>query len=149
MNQADLTNALVILDTNVLVHMLRDDKTWQAIDKTFQLSQRPEKPILSSIVEGEICGLAASWFWGPSKLTQLESALTEMVRVSAGEPEIVKSYASLYAQQSAIGKKIGENDLWIAATAVAINGVVLTCDTDFQKMGSALVKHIYYDPKSQ
>jgi predicted nucleic acid-binding protein len=127
--------------------LLRNDATGQAIDKAFQLSQRPEKPILSTIVEGELRALAASWSWGPNKLTQLETAFAEMVRVSAGEPEIVKSYGSLYAQQSAIGKKVGENDMWIAATAMAIDGVVLTCDTDFQNIDSALVKHIYFDPK--
>jgi tRNA(fMet)-specific endonuclease VapC len=86
--------------------------------------------------------------WGPNKLIELEAVFAEMIRVSSGEPEIVKAYGALFAQQTKSGRKIGENDLWIAATAMAINGVVLTCDTDFQNIDVTLVKHIYFDPKS-
>jgi predicted nucleic acid-binding protein len=75
---------------------------------------------------------------------KLEQTFSELVRVSSGEPEIVKSYGILYAHQAKIGKKVGENDLWVAATAVAINGTILTCDSDFLKFDPTLVSYIYF-----
>jgi tRNA(fMet)-specific endonuclease VapC len=84
------------------------------------------------------------WGWGPARIAKLEQLLSELVRVSAGEPEVVKSYGVLYAHQTKIGKKVGENDLWLAATAAAINGTVLTCDSDFLKIDPALVSYIHF-----
>jgi predicted nucleic acid-binding protein len=72
----------------------------------------------------------------------LEQALSELVRVSAGAPEIVSSYGTLYAHQTRI--RVGENDLWLAATAVAINGMILTCDSDFLKFDPALVSYVHF-----
>jgi tRNA(fMet)-specific endonuclease VapC len=137
-------NQLLLLDTNVLVHLLRNKSTGQAIEAKFALSTRPERPLLSSIVEGEIRGLAVFWGWGPTRIAKLEQLLSELVRVSAGEPEVVKSYGFLFAHQTKIGKKVGENDLWIAATAAAINGSVLTCDGDFLKFDRTLVNYIHF-----
>jgi tRNA(fMet)-specific endonuclease VapC len=100
--------------------------------------------LLSSIVEGELRGLAEGWNWGPTKLQNLELTLNELVRVSAGEPEVIAAYGKLYAHQHKIGKKVGENDLWIAATANAVNGTVLTCDGDFLNFDPTDVKYIHF-----
>jgi len=78
------------------------------------------------------------------KTAKLDQTLSELVRVSAGEPEIVRSYGTLYAHQTKIGKKIGENDLWLAATAVAVKGIVLTCDSDFLKLDPTLVSYVHF-----
>jgi tRNA(fMet)-specific endonuclease VapC len=96
------------------------------------------------VVEGELRGLADWWGWGPARIAKLEQILSQLVRVSAGELEVVKCYGRLYAQQTKLGKKVGENDLWIAATATAIDGVVLTCDSDFLKFDPTLVKCVYF-----
>ena len=43
-----------------------------------------------------------------------------------------------------LGVKMGKNDLWIAATAVVIDGVLLTTDADFNHLSptSLQVEHI-------
>jgi predicted nucleic acid-binding protein len=96
------------------------------------------------VVEGELRGLADWWGWGPAKIAKLEQTLSQLVAVSVGEPEVVKFYGRLYAQQTRLGQKVGENDLWVAATAAAIDGVVLTCDSDFLKFDPTLVKYVYF-----
>ena len=148
MTHLSLSSALIILDTNVLVHLLRNKAAGQAIEQKFHLRRRPERPIPSSIVEGELRGLAALWNWDPAKIAELEESLSQLVRVSAGEPEVVRSYSVLFAHQTNTGKKVGENDLWIAATAQAIGGVVLTCDTDFLSIDDHLVSRVYFDPNT-
>ncbi len=54
-------NDLIMLDTNTLVHWVRQDSTGMYLLAQYGLDQRPERPALSSVVEGEIRGLARCW----------------------------------------------------------------------------------------
>jgi tRNA(fMet)-specific endonuclease VapC len=142
-------NQLIILDTNVLLHLARGNGTGQAINAKYVLSARPEKPILSTVVEGELRGFAAWRGWGIDRLSKLDGLLNELVRLPSSEPEVVSAYAELFAHQLRKGLKIGENDLWIAASARAVDAIVLTCDTDFKKLDPQMVKYEYFDPKTK
>lgn len=122
---------LVVLDTSVLVHLARNDKTGREIERDFSLTRRPERPLISTVVEGELFGLARYWNWGEEKVARLGELLAELVRVEAGLREIVDNYAELYAEGRRMGQGCGENDLWIAATAKATGAILLTCDKDF------------------
>lgn len=123
---------LIALDTNTLVHWVRQDRTGQHLLQQYALDQRTDRPLVSTIVEGEIRGLAMIWKWGAKKLKTLDEILSELVRVDAGLHDIVLAYAELYADDQKGGHGTGENDLWIAATAKATGAVLLTCDTDFR-----------------
>ena len=140
-------NHLIVLDTNVILHLARDNATGRAINTKYGLSSRLDKPILSTVVEGELRGMAAWGGWGAERLAKLDALLNELVRLPSSEPEVVSAYAELFAHQLRKGKKIGENDLWIAASARAIDAIVLTCDTDFNKLDPQMVKYEYFDPK--
>ncbi len=132
---------LVVLDTNVIVDVLRNNQRGQFIEATYQLTKRIERPLFSTVTEGEILGLAKApkWKWGASKLQTLHEMLDQLVRVDAGLPDVVESYSDLYAASFASGNTTGENDLWIAATAKAANAVLLTQDTDFDWIPKSLV----------
>ena len=123
--------SLLVVDTNVIVHYHRHNATGVLIEERFSFSTRPERPILSTIVEGEMRGLARKWNWGNGKLEALESLFTKFVRLDPGAPEIVKAYAELYCMAHDNCDPCGENDLWIAATALAVGAALLTCDKDF------------------
>ena len=125
------TTELCVVDTCVLVHLIRQNATGQMIEEQYGLSGRTEKPLLSSIVEGELRALARVWGWGDRKVGALELLLDELVRVDAGLPEVVHQYARLYAECRRAGALPGENDLWLAATTRAVGGVLYTCDSDF------------------
>lgn len=130
-------NDLLSLDTNVLVHWLRQNDTGIQLRDTYLLHERTDRPIYSSIVEGEIRALAKIWNWGRAKLDALDEVLAELVRVDAGLPDIVSAYAELYAAGHKYGHITGENDLWI--TAKAAGAVLLTCDGDCVWMSPSLV----------
>lgn len=131
---------IVVLDTNTLIHWVRQDVTGQYLLKEFALDQRTDRPLLPSIVEGEILGLARCWNWGEKKLKSLEELLLELVRVDAGHADVVHAYAELYELDQRGGHNTGENDWWIAATTKAVGGVLLTCDSDFQWMNPQHVR---------
>jgi tRNA(fMet)-specific endonuclease VapC len=128
------SSQLVVLDTTVLVHLARNSPTGRAIEAQYALTSRPERPLLSTVVEGEILALARRWGWGQTKMAHLNALLLELVRVDAGMREIVEAYAELHYEATRSGKPRGQNDLWIAATAQATGATLFTCDTDFAWM---------------
>lgn len=122
---------LITLDTGVLVHWVRRDRTGQHILQVYHLGGRSERPLISTITEGEILGLARCWNWGSGKLQTLEGILSALVRFESSLPDVIEAYAELYQQDQAGGHNTGENDLWIAACARASQSILLTCDKDF------------------
>lgn len=120
-----------MLDTSVVVHLVRYDAMGKAIEEQYALRHRSERPLLSSIVEGEMLSLARGWEWEERRMAELQSHLNELVRVDAGLPEVVRAYVDLYCEATRRGQPRGENDLWIAATARAAGAVLITCDRDF------------------
>jgi tRNA(fMet)-specific endonuclease VapC len=132
-------NDLISLDTNVLVHWIRQNDTGVQLRDTYKLHERPDRPIYSTVVEGELRALARLWNWGPSKLDSLDEILSELVRVDAGLPDVVKVYAEIYVADHIGGHKTGQNDMWIAATTKAAGAVLLTCDTDCVWMNPDIV----------
>ncbi len=132
-------DALISLDTNVLAHWIRQNDTGVQLRETYRLHERMDRPVYSTIVEGELRGLAACWVWGSEKLELLDELLAELVRVDAGLPDVVRAYAEIYAADQAGGHNTGENDMWIAATTKAAGAVLLTCDKDCVWMNPDLV----------
>ena len=130
---------LLSLDTNVLVHWIRQNATGVQLRDTYRLHERPDRPIYSTIVEGEVRALATLWNWGGGKLDLLDELLSELVRVDAGLPDVVKAYAEIYAADQRGGHNTGQNDMWIAATTRAAGSVLLTCDEDCVWMDPHLV----------
>jgi len=134
---------LITLDTNVLVHWVRQDPTGQHLRQGYHLEARSERPLFSTITEGEILGLAKCWNWGSGKLQTLAEILAELVRFEASLPEVVDAYAKLYNLDQAQGQNTGENDLWIAACARVTGSILLTCDRHYLWMHPAPV-HVEY-----
>ena len=48
-------------------------------------------------------------------------------------------YASVKLAQQRLGLPLDENDLWIAATALAIGATLVSYDSDFQRVGTLTV----------
>ena len=122
---------LLLLDTTILVDLMRDTPTGRKIDRDFRLSARPERPLLCSIVEGEILGVARYRGWGEKMMADLQALFDQLVRVPSSHHAVIDAYATIYADAHRNGFPRGENDLWIAATAKATNAAVLTSDNDF------------------
>ena len=142
---------LALLDTSVLIHLARNDSTGQVIEHQYALTERRERPLLSTIVEGETLALARYLGWGAKKAKVLQDLLHQLVRVDAGEPEIVNAYVELYniARGSGhrMGQDSGQNDLWIGATALATRAEIYTCDKDFNWLHPQYLT-VHYIPES-
>lgn len=137
---------LISLDTNVLVHWIRQDDTGIQLRDSYRLQDRTDRPIYSTVVEGEIRALAKCRKWGDGKLELLDKLLAELVRVDAGLPDVVQAYADIYSADRAGGHNTGQNDMWIAATTKAAGAVLLTCDYDCVWMDPAGIVSVEHVP---
>lgn len=139
---------IYILDTNVLLHLFRNDEIGKNLENRFHFTQLAERPLLSSITVGEILGISYTNKWSLQKIETLMDYLTEFVIVNAGEPEVCRAYAEIYADLRNHGQFPGENDAWIAATAKAAGAILITCDKDFDNLTPKHIKQIFIESQN-
>jgi tRNA(fMet)-specific endonuclease VapC len=138
---------LLLLDTSVILHLLRGKATGLAIDAAYGLRKRAERPLASVVSVGEILSFAAQRRWGTNKVDQLKKLVEELVVVDIRSESVLQRYAEIDSFLVSIGRKVGDNDAWIAATAAATNAVLLTTDKDFDPLAEHLISRIWFDPQ--
>jgi predicted nucleic acid-binding protein len=126
-----------LLDTNILVHLIRQDATGQQIRDAYAPLLADPRPVLSVVTDGEIRSLAYQWHWGEAKKEQMRFLLGYFDRVGVDAPQILEAYAVIDAHSEAIGHTMGKNDVWIAAAAHVTGARLLTTDTDFDHLHAA------------
>lgn len=127
---------LYLLDTNVLVALLRAGPLGQYIDSTYQLRRGKFKPIVSVVSVGEILSLARQFRWGAKKTTDIARMLSNLVVEDINAPEVLAVYAEIDHASREAGRKMGKNDVRIAATAKVAGATLLTTDRDFDHLGA-------------
>jgi predicted nucleic acid-binding protein len=84
--------------------------------------------------------------WGRGKVTRQELALARYLPITIDSPHL-NEWARLSAAARARGVAIGDNDLWIAATASVRQSVLVTCDRDHVRIARDLpVEVVYLQP---
>lgn len=132
------------LDTNILIHLLRDSATAKKVAEKFFIKENPTL-IISIVTQGEIESIALQNGYGEKKLNELKKLFTEFLVIPVNDKEIVDRYAEIdaYSQGKFSGKSLpsgissrnmGKNDLWIAATASLTKTTLLTTDGDFDHL---------------
>jgi predicted nucleic acid-binding protein len=129
-----VTEPIYLLDTNIIVALVRAGKLGQYIDQRFGLRKASQRPLVSIVSFGEVRVVAKRWDWGEAKLDVLANALDNLVTVDISHPAVIDAYVELalisFAQPSG-ARNMGKNDLWIAACAKAAKAASLTTDKDF------------------
>ncbi len=129
-----LPGVQLVLDTNILLHLLRGGAAGQLIDRHYGVSQRLPRAIISVVVKGELKGLAYKFGWGTENHKRVDDMLAALPAVDISHPVIIDGYARIDYVSSALGETMGKNDLWIAATTKVVGGTLLTTDGDFDHL---------------
>lgn len=133
-------DALVVLDTNILIHVARANAFGKQIQADQKLLERVERPIISRVTVGECLSFARYQDWGADKVRRLNDLLREATILDIAATPIVEAYAELDCYSTKAGHKMGKNDAWIAATTVAVHAAsrtgawLLTTDGDFNHL---------------
>ena len=141
---------LVVLDTNILVHAIRESITWRTIESRLHLRSRAERPIISQVTIGELFALAekAQSPWGLPKRERLRELVREMLVVDLSRSGVIEHYARIDSYSERSGHNMGKNDIWIAATAIAASAVLITTDADFDHLHPRFLRVLRIDPKT-
>ena len=127
------------LDTNIVVHYVRGGPLGQRIEANYRLISGPVPPLISIVTEGEVRSLALQFAWGAARLQQMEYLLNAFVRIPLDAADLIQAYADLDAYSRSVGRRMGKNDLWIAATARVTGATLLTTDNDFDHLHPAFL----------
>ncbi|HEX4498361.1 MAG TPA: type II toxin-antitoxin system VapC family toxin [Thermoanaerobaculia bacterium] len=137
---------LLLLDTNILIHLVRENPTGRSIDSRFSLRRRTERSLISIVTVGETLALSKRLSWGRSKVAAMEALLQDLVVVDISD-EVLYLYAEVDVFLRRAGKPIEQNDMWIAATAIASGAHLLTTDKDFDPLYPAPLDRTWIDPQ--
>jgi tRNA(fMet)-specific endonuclease VapC len=130
-----------LIDTNHLFIGLRAGDNWNARQKEIGLDD--SQNFISVVTVGELWSLSLQNNWGTKRIEGLEKLLLQFTVIDINIKSIVRRYAEIdaYSQGTLTGKPLGisarnmgKNDLWIAATASALDLTLLTTDKDFEHL---------------
>jgi tRNA(fMet)-specific endonuclease VapC len=141
---------LILLDTSVVIHLVRGSTAGKAMDKAYGISTRDERPLISIVSLGEARAFASRRGWGDGKQENLVKLFRELVVVDIRSDDVLRKYAEIDAWAKDNGWALSDNDTWIAATAAATGAVLLTNDKDFYPLGdNGLITRIYVAPTTR
>ena len=123
-----------LLDTNILVALIRGNKLGQYLDRHYALRASMTQCVISAVTVGEMLALTRLFRWGSEKVESLYALLQEVVVVDISHPDIYAAYADIDHATTSTGHHMGKNDVWIAATSRASELTLLTTDTDFDRL---------------
>lgn len=134
---------LVLLDTSVVLHLLRGNEIGRRIDEALELRTRAERPLICVVSVGEALAFARRRNWGPVKTTRLEQLLRELVVMDINNSAVLTTYAEIHAFLVDHGRVLSDNDVWIAAAAAAASALLVTTDGDFAPLdpGYLRIRH--------
>ena len=130
---------LYLLDTSILLLLVRGGPIARYIRVTYQLDEVAQRSLVCVVSHGEIRAMASRREWGEAKQSRLAEALREYVTVDVNDERVWDAYvqADRVSRGAPKGARtIGDNDRWIAAAAKAAGAVLLTADRDFLHFSS-------------
>lgn len=141
-------DALILLDTNIILQLVRNNMMSQQLESDYRLISRPNGNLISYVTVGEIYALSLKFGWGKEKIVRLNAILDDLVIININEPNIVDNYARINYFSEKIMKPartMGQNDIWIAATAKTLGAYLMTTDNDFDHLHPKYLQRILID----
>ena len=143
---------IYVWDTNILLHVVRNDNFLENLNKKYDFFNPLNDVYVSIVSIGEIYSLALSNGWGEKKMQRLEKQIEKVVTIPINDDAlIIKLYSEIdvysknqhpVLKMTTSARKMGKNDLWIAATTAIYNGTLLSTDNDFLHLNSLF---LYFD----
>ena len=125
-------------DTGVVLNLVRGKELGTRIDRTRSMRLQT----VSIVTHGELKALAERNEWGAEKRNVLAVALDNLVTVNIESEALVEAYVQVdRACRSISGgsRALGQNDMWIAATALLSDLPLITTDKDFRPLHDRLI----------
>jgi tRNA(fMet)-specific endonuclease VapC len=141
--------ARYLLDTGIILALLRVNELSRAIEAAYALRSAPIPPLISVVTRGEMQSLARRRGWGETRRRRLRVLLDQFRTIPLEHPGLIEAYGEIDAYSLNVGRPMGKNDVWIAATARVTGTRLLTMDQDFDHLDPRFLSRDYIDPQSR
>jgi tRNA(fMet)-specific endonuclease VapC len=140
-----------LLDTNILLNMVRNTSLYQEVNRNYDLFIPSNTSITSFVCVAEIRSIAIRNGWGHGKMLLLEDLEKSVQPIWINNIAFVERYVEIDTFSmgkhptkplSTSARKMGKNDLWIAATASLLNASLITTDADFDHLNDVFLNVI-------
>jgi predicted nucleic acid-binding protein len=125
--------ATYVLDTTAFSALVKEEPRAKARLSSLEASHRV---VICTVVRGEVLYGLELMPHGRKKL-DLERKINELLSILPCVPipeEAAIDYARIKRGTKRRGSRLDENDLWIAATTVSLGAVLVTGDSDFERV---------------
>ncbi|MCW9716655.1 type II toxin-antitoxin system VapC family toxin [Avibacterium sp. 21-594] len=123
---------IYMLDTNILIYLMKN-KPLAVAERVGQLLPS-DQLVMSFITYAELLK-GANGSLNPQKALEKISQITQRISVLYPTERICEYYGKLSHRLKKQGTPIGNNDLWIACHALAVNAVLVTHNVkEFQRI---------------
>ena len=143
----------IVIDTCVFIHIVRDTITGKKCIEELEKYDEAANVIVSVVTKAELESFIAQNSWGKPKIEKLNKILEEItyIDISNADQLLINSYTEIDAFSKrktknksgnllkGSAKKMGKNDLWIAATAYSLDIPLMTTDGDFDHLNETLM----------
>lgn len=147
-----LQQDVLLLDTNILMIYSRVGNASRKLEAELGLQAGRVQGLISVISVGEIQALSLKLKWGSKRRDHLMNLIqSKLVPIDINRPEILKAYAEIDQFSESVVKParpMGQNDMWIAATAHVLGCELVTTDKDFDHLHDSRIRRRWIDPKS-
>jgi predicted nucleic acid-binding protein len=144
----------IVIDTCVIIHIVRGSTTGQNCIEALQSYDEADNIITSVVTKAELESFIIQANWGKTKIEKLNKLLEEItvIDISSADQLLIEAYSEIdaYSKRKAKDKhgkllqgsvrKMGKNDLWIAATAHALDIPLMTIDGDFDHLNDTIME---------
>lgn len=150
-----------LLDTNMLLGFVRGAPWAMKARADYGLGDAETMVFTSVICRGEILALAEKFGWGKDKRRFLDDVLESIPTLDINQPGILDAYARIDAWthgKGATGPRnasppqpavpMGQNDMWVAATAHVSDATLLSTDTDFEHLAGVWLVLVLIDQRA-
>jgi tRNA(fMet)-specific endonuclease VapC len=142
---------IYVLDTNILLNMIRGTSHISAPLALLDLKHPNHRVVISIVTMGEMLSIAQQNRWGISKIEHLELLFKTFRPIPIDKRVLIDTYAEIDTfskgkhlvkslPTGTTARKMGKNDLWIAATTHLLNATLITTDNDFDHLNPSFIK---------
>lgn len=143
----------IVIDTCVFIHIVRDTITGKNCLGALESFDEAANIIVSVVTKAELESFIAQNKWGKPKIEKLNKILNEITYIDIANADnlLIDSYTEIDAFSKrkikdkkgnlldGSARKMGKNDIWIAATAFALDVPLMTTDGDFDHLDNTFL----------
>lgn len=127
-----------LLDTNICIY-IKNQRPAEVLARFLRL--QPGSVAMSTVTYGELC-FGAEKSSKPKESKSVLEQLIELIPVLPMDADVSVQYGKLRQRLQSVGQPIGNNDLWIAAHALASKLVLVTNnEAEFKRVAGLKIEN--------